>query len=368
MEKRKEILNKLKPMELPPLPENPLVSVLIANYNYGQYIGEAIESVLNQTYQNFEIVICDDGSTDNSLEVIKRYAERDSRIKYIAKENGGVASALNAAFAHSTGEIICLLDADDIFLPKKLELVIKKFSSSSRPGHVYHRMRVIYSDGELGEINQPFMSLQRGYLGPDLYKHGGRWRFIEGSANCFRREVADLMFPIDETLFRTEADGYLCILAPILTIVECMPDVLALRRVHGKNVTGLISDVTPQSIRKLLSRTERILKGVNSRLSRLDKPMLDTSRNILFLERKTLLSFLASDYSFKEQLGLLWAFSGHLIEDDCYTFLQKAYRMLVYWTTILLPSSIRPAYLKLCMRFPKRIMSRLAAVIYKTAR
>ncbi|HXG36600.1 MAG TPA: glycosyltransferase, partial [Dehalococcoidia bacterium] len=74
------LVKKLEPMQLPPLPQNPLVSVLIPNYNYGQYISDAIESVLNQTYQNFEIVICDDGSTDNSLEAIRRYAEQDNRI------------------------------------------------------------------------------------------------------------------------------------------------------------------------------------------------------------------------------------------------------------------------------------------------
>ncbi len=120
-------LDKLGPMELPPLPKVPLVSVLIASYNYGEYIGEAIDSVLNQTYQNFEIVICDDGSTDNSLEVIRAFAQKDSRIKYVFKENGGVASALNIAYFMSEGNIICFLDADDIFIRDKLYLVVQAF-------------------------------------------------------------------------------------------------------------------------------------------------------------------------------------------------------------------------------------------------
>jgi glycosyltransferase involved in cell wall biosynthesis len=93
-----ELIKKLKPMELPPLPKEPLVSVLIANYNYGHYIGEAIESVLNQTYQNFEIVTCDDGSTDNSLEVIQSYAKYDSRGEIYCKAKLGSSISVKCGF------------------------------------------------------------------------------------------------------------------------------------------------------------------------------------------------------------------------------------------------------------------------------
>ena len=114
-----DVAEKLKPMELPPLGESPLVSVLMGNYNYGRYIGEALDSVLRQTYSNFEVIVCDDGSTDDSREVVARYCDRDTRIRMVVKENGGLASALNAAYAASRGEIICLLDADDVFLPSE---------------------------------------------------------------------------------------------------------------------------------------------------------------------------------------------------------------------------------------------------------
>jgi glycosyltransferase involved in cell wall biosynthesis len=77
---------KLQPIELPKLPENPLVSILIANYNYEKYIGETIESVLSQTYPNWEAIVCDDGSKDNSREVIETYVQKDSRIKlYVSR-------------------------------------------------------------------------------------------------------------------------------------------------------------------------------------------------------------------------------------------------------------------------------------------
>ena len=102
----------------------PLVSVIINNYNYGHFLGEAIDSVLNQTYPNIEIVVVDDGSTDNSREIISSYQEK---IISVLKENGGQASAFNAGFAASRGDIIFMLDSDDIFVPEKVAEVVNIF-------------------------------------------------------------------------------------------------------------------------------------------------------------------------------------------------------------------------------------------------
>src|SRR5215208_719446 len=87
----------------------PLVSVLISNYNYEGFLREAVNSALNQTYPNVEVVVVDDGSTDNSREVIASYRER---VVPVLKENGGQASACNAGFQVSRGEIAIFLDAD----------------------------------------------------------------------------------------------------------------------------------------------------------------------------------------------------------------------------------------------------------------
>ena len=78
-----EIAQRLKPIALRPLGENLLVSILTANYNYARFIGEAIESVQKQTYKNWELIVCDDGSTDNSCEIVERYMQRDSRIRLV---------------------------------------------------------------------------------------------------------------------------------------------------------------------------------------------------------------------------------------------------------------------------------------------
>jgi glycosyltransferase involved in cell wall biosynthesis len=102
----------------------PLVSVLIPTYNCAQYLRTAIDSVLAQEYNNIEIIVVDDGSTDNTKEVLKNYP---SSLKYFYQENKGVAFAHNACLKQASGEYIAWLDADDYWLPGKLKTQIKYF-------------------------------------------------------------------------------------------------------------------------------------------------------------------------------------------------------------------------------------------------
>jgi glycosyltransferase involved in cell wall biosynthesis len=101
-----------------PSENNPLVSVIIPVYNGTNYLREAIESVLAQTYTNYEILVVDDGSTDATWDIIQSYG---ARVRGIRKENGGVASALNQGIREAKGDYIAWLSHDDLFLPEKLE-------------------------------------------------------------------------------------------------------------------------------------------------------------------------------------------------------------------------------------------------------
>jgi len=108
------------------------VSIVIPSYNTGKYVQESIESALNQTYQNIEVIVVDDGSTDNSLEIIKKYSER---IKIIIKKNGGTASALNVGIKEMSGDWFKFLSADDVLYPNAIEDLIsetKKFPNSKK--------------------------------------------------------------------------------------------------------------------------------------------------------------------------------------------------------------------------------------------
>ncbi len=98
------------------------VSIIMPNYNCENYIRESIDSVLNQTYSDWELLIVDDCSTDNSVEIIREYCERDSRIKlFVNEKNSGAAASRNLALREANGKWIAFLDSDDLWLPEKLE-------------------------------------------------------------------------------------------------------------------------------------------------------------------------------------------------------------------------------------------------------
>src|SRR5271154_2791855 len=130
----------------------PLVSILICNYNYGRFISTPIDSALRPSYPNLEVIVVDDGSQDDSREVIDRFK---GRIQTIYKENGGQPSAFNAGFAASSGEIICLIDSDDYFTPDKISKVVECFSNYRDADYVFHPLRRLHIDGTDGGIHEP---------------------------------------------------------------------------------------------------------------------------------------------------------------------------------------------------------------------
>src|SRR5205809_2964960 len=99
---------------------NGLVSVIMPAYNAEKYIAEAIESVIRQEYTNWELIVVDDGSTDNTAAIIKDYAAKDNRVRYIQQPHQHQARARNNGLSHSSGELIAFLDADDLWMPGKL--------------------------------------------------------------------------------------------------------------------------------------------------------------------------------------------------------------------------------------------------------
>lgn len=108
------------------------ISVITASYNYAQYIEEAINSVINQSYQDWELIIVDDGSSDNSVEIIKQYCQKDSRIKLFQHEGGqnkGLKDTILLGLSYATGDWVAFLESDDVFAPenlqKKLEVIEK---------------------------------------------------------------------------------------------------------------------------------------------------------------------------------------------------------------------------------------------------
>jgi glycosyltransferase involved in cell wall biosynthesis len=162
------------------LPENcPLVSVIIPTYNNEIYLAEAINSVLNQTYPFYEIIVIDDGSTDQTQEILKTYG---NRINTIYQENQGVSVARNRGIKVSQGELIAFLDGDDYFLPDKLAHQVACFAENPTLGIVNSGWYVVNEEGEILAHQMPWAQL----LELDL-KAWILWRAVLPSAMMFRR-------------------------------------------------------------------------------------------------------------------------------------------------------------------------------------
>jgi len=115
------------------------VSIIVPCYNQAQYLEEALQSVLEQTYLNWECIIINDGSPDNTEEIAKEWVKKDIRFNYIFKQNGGLCSARNSGIELSNGEFILPLDADDKIEPNYLELAIESFKQDTTLKVVYYK-------------------------------------------------------------------------------------------------------------------------------------------------------------------------------------------------------------------------------------
>jgi glycosyltransferase involved in cell wall biosynthesis len=208
----------------------PLVSVIINNFNYGRFVAEAIDSALAQTYGNCEVIVVDDGSQDNSREVISRFG---SRVKTVFKNNGGQSSAFNAGFAGCSGDVICFLDSDDVFLPAKVERVVDGLAMCPQ-GWCFHHM--LWSDATLKPVFTPPVPYSTG-------KHDFRSELLAGkctfappatSGLAFARILLNQIMPIPEAITIT-SDNYLKLSSLALEPGYFIAEQYAIQRIHGEN-------------------------------------------------------------------------------------------------------------------------------------
>jgi len=174
--------------------DKPLVSVVIATYNMANYLPLAVRSVLTQTYKNLELLVVDDGSTDDTLESIKPLLN-DPRVRYITQENKGQAAAKNFGIRESNGEYIAFLDADDLWVPEKLDLQIPLFLSSKTLGVVYAKLLYIDETGnKLGKVDN--YGLYRGKICNPLFIRN----FIRFGTTVVKRECFEHLGTFKENI------------------------------------------------------------------------------------------------------------------------------------------------------------------------
>ena len=213
----------------------PLVSILINNFNYGRFVADAIDSALKQSYPHCEILVVDDGSTDNSREAISGYG---TRIRAIFKSNGGQASAFNSGFANCVGEIICLLDSDDVFLQHKVEKVVNALRGHKQKWH-FHRLH--WTDAALNPLLMPDSDYDSGDYDFRSECRNGTLRFAPPSTSglSFTRQILEQVMPMPESAGVTISDNYLKYAVLALAPGHFSTDQWALQRIHDANAYTL---------------------------------------------------------------------------------------------------------------------------------
>ncbi len=211
------------------------ISVIAALFNHERYVSEAIESVLCQTYSNWELILWDDGSTDRSLEIARFYAKKDQRIFVFQHENGtnlGQEATRNAAITKSTGEYLSLLDTDDYFLPGKFELLLP-FLKKENVGFAYGRAKFL--DQQTGKFSDPNIEAEpEGDVVNALL-----WdNFICAGAVLFKREALESNLRFDTSL-KTCGEYPLWVEIALKWKFAKTAEEVAVWRNHGEN-TGSI--------------------------------------------------------------------------------------------------------------------------------
>jgi len=186
-----------------------LVSVIIPCFNYARYLPAAIDSLLNQTYVNWEAIIINDGSTDETEKIASKFSETDSRIKYIHLEHRGPSSARNAGLKTAQGEFIQFLDADDLLEARKLEAQIKFFNEHPGADIVYGNVRY-FSDRKPNEhllsmdgYNREWMPKVSG-KGDEILKFLIQSNIMVISSPLLRRRVIEITGVFDDNLRASE--------------------------------------------------------------------------------------------------------------------------------------------------------------------
>ncbi len=236
----------------------PRVSVVIPTYNYAHFICNAVDSVLAQTYQDYEIIVVDDGSRDNTGDVLAPYGDR---IRCVRQENAGPSTARNKGIGLAQGELIAFLDADDCWLPDKLEKQVRFLDANPEFGMVFSDMSHCV-DGDM--VHAAYLR-ERGYryvAQGSIYNNLLREGFIFTPTVMLRSKCLDLVGVFDVTMCNCEdvdlwfrmADRYQ---------IGFLDEPLVIRNQHGANVTGNSEDYLKAPV-LLMER----LYAVNSDLER----------------------------------------------------------------------------------------------------
>jgi glycosyltransferase involved in cell wall biosynthesis len=237
--------------------ENPLVSVIIPSYNSAKYVVDAVDSALEQVYRPIEVIVVNDGSTDDTDRILEPYV-KTNQIRYFYQPNGGLASARNAGLKMAEGKYVALLDSDDLFLPKKIERQIEHLEDHPECGVCYCDLWHFF-DGKPEEnlkLNYEY------YSGPDVFKNLLHKNFINPLSVVMRRSILEEAGYFNEKFRRSEDWEYWIRLAYRGVRFCFLPEILARYRMRKESLSYSWSDEIERK------RTElEIFRGLNGIMS-----------------------------------------------------------------------------------------------------
>lgn len=266
--------------------EAPTVSVLMAVYNDRRFLSEAVESILSQTFEDFELIIINDGSTDGSTDLLTHFAEQDSRIQLIHQSNRGLTCSLNTAIERASGRFLARMDADDIALPERLNLQVQFLHSHPNHGAVGGQVELIDAEGEPVGEGRTYNRLRQlplchEYIDEALLHI--EWPLVH-PAVMMRRTHVVTVGGYDER-YKTNQDHDLFLKLAELTRLANLPDTLLKYRRHTEQVTQTTGQQHKFALKHLVRaahKRRRLTLPENLKYLELQRAL----RKVPFLERK----------------------------------------------------------------------------------
>ena len=224
----------------------PRVSVIIPTYNYGHFVTQTIDSVLQQTYRDFEIIVVDDGSTDDTAERLQSYIDR-KQINYVYQKNLGLPGARNTGVRASQGSLIAFVDSDDLWAPKKLELQVPKFDQAPDVGVVFGNTRKFYDQMISRTTAFGDIPPARGRVLCELIQR----TFVPMPTVVIRRECFETVGWFDEPLQSPGEDIDLWLRLSLKYSFDYVDDVVAFYRIHATSISANVVKIAERRLQVL---------------------------------------------------------------------------------------------------------------------
>ncbi|RCW30040.1 glycosyltransferase [Marinilabilia salmonicolor] len=324
---------------------NPLVSIIVPCYNQANFLGETLESVLNQEYFYWECIIVNDGSTDDTENVAKSFLEKDKRFKYIKKENGGLSSARNIGIINCTGQYIQFLDSDDLLSSMKIKTQIETFQKDIH-GDIVIGKSLYFEDGVWGTFYCDIsMNSRVKNRNSDIRKNGRMLKELLShnqfsvSAPIIKREIFDVIGVFDETLKSYEDwDLWLRCALNGCRFKMCCKESITYIRIHKKSMSW--------NFERMNSAYHQMMEKI---LNKIDSQNHTNSKVLKYLAscKRKMIMFQFVEHSKQEDKDYVLKFMANWIESNNipYWIFRSHFSVLVFKYFYMFENSIRRFFL-----------------------